>query len=190
MAIPVKKLVVFDLDLTLLSIDSTRYLYQNLTFRHPVLIALAVARRLGVLSRQDFAERAHKAAIPQLKDAQFVSDHIDECLRNVVHEQQLKASAYRAGGAFALLLSSAPCEYVSLLAGFLGFDCGVGSHWISNEYVHMFGKNKIIFIEKNYPQATWSRSYAISDSDSDLALLALFESAELVSTKAFNRDVN
>jgi len=170
-----RDLAVFDLDGTLAPGDSFRSLAFQSSLRRPRILLLALGRRMGLLGRAQFAGELHRALHWRLSDPAFVSVLVDEIAGSVDEGRMAEATRWRERGAFTLLLSASPHEYVEPLARRLGFDAGHGSHWSGDRYVHLWGHGKLELIDVAYPAGAYRRAFAVSDAASDDELLAAFD---------------
>lgn len=174
-----RDLCVFDLDGTLIAHDSFGRLVRNNLARHPQLILAGLARKAGLFSRAGFAAMAHRSLISRL-DAAELQVIADDITANVIPARRKRIEDWRAQGAFLVLMSASPAEYVTLAGRALGFDAAYGSQLQNTGYLHLYGGMKLDFLTRHYPAGAWRRAYAISDSASDEVLLAEFEVAERV----------
>lgn len=167
-----KVLNVVDLDKTLVSVDSFRYLiFSNLNFK---LLVLVILRKLKIISRDEFAKRAHRILNYLLLDEEAINKFV-HFLTTKINKFVLQEVKNRSGaGQITIILSASPEEYVSRLANQLGF-LGIGSHWQGERYFHCFGMNKIKYIKEKFPRKEYIYNFAISDSKQDEQLLHLFK---------------
>jgi HAD superfamily phosphoserine phosphatase-like hydrolase len=174
-----RDLCLFDLDGTLIEHDSFGQIVRRNLARHPVLAAAGLARKAGLLSRAGFAQRAHRQLISPLRDSdlQVIAD---EVAAQVVPARRTILESWRDRGAYLVLMSASPHEYVARVGIALGFDAAYGSRFEGAGYLHLYGPAKLEFLKKQHPAAHWRRVFAISDSTSDEALLAAFESSQMV----------
>lgn len=171
-----RDLCVFDLDGTLIAQDSFHLLVRSRIVAQPELALWAVARRLGIISRSTFAERAHQAlasAVDPASNPSIVADIVSR----ILPERERLIRKWRDAGAYTVLLSASPENYVLAVGKVLGFDAAHGSHWRDGHYLHLYGENKRNFLDVHYPASSWTRKYSIADSSSDEALLSCFEIA-------------
>ena len=171
-----RDLCVFDLDGTLIAQDSFHQLVRSRIVAQPELALWAIARRLRVISRSTFAERAHRklaGAVDPTSNPSIVTDIVSR----ILPERGSLIRQWHDAGAYTVLLSASPENYVSAVGKELGFDAAHGSHWHDGRYLHLHGESKRSFLETHYPASSWNRKYAIADSPSDEALLSCFEIA-------------
>jgi phosphoserine phosphatase len=168
-----RDLCVFDLDGTLIAYDSFGRIVRRNLVTDPLLLAAGLARKTGLLSRAGFARMAHRRLISSL-DGAALQVIADEAVGDVIPARLRLAEDWRAKGAHVVLMSASPNEYVARIGAALGFDAAHGSVFQGADYLHLYGEAKLDFLGRHYPADAWRRAFAISDSDSDLALLAAF----------------
>ncbi len=164
-------LAVFDLDRTLIRIDSFRLLVR----RHldVQLALLALRRGLGLLSGDAFALRVMLRLAPHLDDAPAMAryaaemlDHLDPAVLALAREKQ-------EGGHHVLVLSASPEAYVAPLAARLGFP-GIGTRLRDGAITRCHGAGKGDVLRATFPRDCWDWAFAISDSPSDLPWMREF----------------
>ena len=174
-----KPLAIFDLDDTLVRGDSFRMLIMEQLPRRPRLLLHAGLRALRLTDRARFAEAAHRALLPLLRDSAFIEEMVGR-LRERVQEPVLeRVHERRRRGEMVVLISASPNEYVAPFARAMGFDAGHGSGWRNGHYVHLHGAGKLRHARDVYPPSHYEWRYAISDSESDLPLLRTCREYEL-----------
>jgi phosphoserine phosphatase len=181
----VRKLCVFDLDGTLIDYDSFGVLVHAELRRSPKLFAAATVRRAHLMSRSRFAEIAHRALKSQISSPAN-SGLIGEIVTSVVAERRVVVEQWRVEGAYLVLLSASPEDYVSEVGASLGFHAAHGSHWENGSYRHLHGVAKLRFLEQNYPRSQWRWVYAVADSPHDCCYLARFEISASVEGRLSN----
>jgi HAD superfamily phosphoserine phosphatase-like hydrolase len=174
-----RDLCVFDLDGTLVAHDSFGEIVRSNLGSHPVLAAAAIARKAGVISRARFAAMAHQRLVSPLSGVEL-RDIADEVVGKIIPVRRDVIENWRGKGAFLTLMSASPHEYVSMVGTALGFDGSYGSKFEGTRYRHLHGAEKLELLDREFPAAKWRRVFAMSDSDSDAALLAVFESSQMV----------
>jgi phosphoserine phosphatase len=179
----VKKLVVVDLDKTLISKDSFRLLVQdNLSLTIGFWLC---ARVLGMVSRSFFAAKVQSLLALTLSDRQYLEDFlgrigglIDPRVTKLIDDAAPKEAQI-------LILSASPHAYVQPFAQRLGF-VGEGSRFDQSGYLHLYGQAKRDFVIRNYPSDQYELCLSVSDSESDLPLLSLFQRAYLYKKGRFD----
>ncbi len=166
------RLNVVDLDQTLIPFDSLRtFILRNLNLR---VAALLLQRKLGRLSRTEFAARIARHLASVLDDGAAMDRLADTLAAQRDPEVVAQLEAASDAQTVNALVSASPEAYVSRVAARMGL-VGLGSHWRGGEYFHCYGPNKLVYLRERYPPDAFTYHFAISDSDSDAELLALFE---------------
>ena len=177
-----KLLNVIDLDRTLLTIDSFRYVVlRNLNLYLGVIIVL---RLLKIISRAKFAEKASVRICRILFDEKKLDDFIQDLLGKINTDVLKKIQQLNTADAVIVIVSASPQCYVEKFAERLGF-VGLSSHWRGKIFFYCYGENKVKLLEENYPPSEYKYNFAISDSDDDINLLNLFETAFLIKNGKF-----
>jgi phosphoserine phosphatase len=174
-----RDLCVFDLDGTLIPYDSFGRIVRGSLAAHPQLIAAGLARKAGVISRDGFARMAHRRLVCSL-DGDALKRIADGVAADTIPARRRLIGDWRGKGAFVVLMSASPHEYVKLAGMALGFDAAHGSEFRGADYLHLYGRKKLEFLDQHYPPEAWRRVFAIADSPSDSALLAAFEEQIMV----------
>jgi HAD superfamily phosphoserine phosphatase-like hydrolase len=175
-----KSLCVFDLDGTLIPYDSFGRIVRPILAQRPSLLIQAVLRRLGFISRSQFAERSHRAfrqSTPNTEDLDAIARKI---VGDVPLERRRLIDSWRQRDGHLVLLSASPDDYVQLVGRHLGFDATFGSHWENNQYRHLHGDAKRRFIDERFPATEWERTFAIADQESDEPLLKEFREVQRI----------
>lgn len=176
------KINAIDLDKTLIPFDSYRTLiltylhrkyYLNIVAIHVLFRKLRLTKNgtfkyntLGLLRKdrtyehmvQEIAEMIMLSLRPEVMEA--VDNETDPHTANVI-------------------VSASPEDYVRVVARKLGWSF-IASRIADNEFVHCYGQNKIELLQKYYPRDKYLYNFAISDSDSDLEMLKMFEKHQLL----------
>lgn len=175
-----KKIAVFDLDGTLLSTDSFRLLVMSNLLSSPALLGWACARATRIVGRKKFVEAAHRALRPALSKPAYREKFIQSLHAFVQPKILDQAQQFQSEDVTTVLLSASPHDYVSELGKALGFQHAFGSNWADGRYVHLYGEEKVRFLEQTLPKHQWIWHYSAADSESDKPLLSRFEIAEIV----------
>jgi HAD superfamily phosphoserine phosphatase-like hydrolase len=172
-----QKLVVFDLDGTLIPFDSLSRLIKPCLWRTPSLMMAGAMRKAGLMSRSGFAQRAHRMLSARFAQPDFVKEIAASLCAHTLPDRLALRDFWQSQGAHLVLLSASPEEYVREVGASLGFDQSFGSHFEekTQKYIHLHGDAKRQWIETHFPAPHWHRVYAIADQASDLPLLCLFE---------------
>jgi phosphoserine phosphatase len=173
-----KQLNVIDFDNTLIPFDSFRfYIKKGLKKFNILFIFYTIARILRIIDNKTFKQKIMK--INPFNEKEFNSFQIH--MINSINQEILdKVKKYTSENTTNVLCSASPNFYISEIGEKINM-LGHGSFFISEkEFFHMYGKKKVEFILQKYPREFYHYKYAISDSESDKALLSLFEEHELL----------
>lgn len=170
-----KEINVIDLDKTLLPYDSFRIILKKELYKFNLSIMFySLMRILKLINGANFKKEVSKNLERKYDDVffknlavDFSSDFNDKVL-NIIRENS-------KDGSVNILLSASPNCYVKHILNYLKWE-GTGSYFNDAEkFIHMFGENKIKWIERKYPISNYEYNFAISDSHSDDDLLKLFK---------------
>lgn len=176
-----KNLVVIDFDGTLLPYESLRKLLWLLVTKYPVqMLPLLARRRLRIISSEEMKHKLvllldkKKGSAILLK--QFAKKLLADCSKELLN----KIQTWQSQNAEVLILSASPQIYLQYLHDAL--QCKVQGSYLNNnnDFVHLYGAKKANFLELNFPKSKYHYLYAVSDHKSDLPLLQLFESYDLI----------
>jgi phosphoserine phosphatase len=177
-----QKINAIDLDRTLIPFDSFRlfvltYLKQKNYLT--TLTAFVLFRRLRLLQSKTFKHKALKQ-IRNHKAYQSLIQEISAKIMATLRPGCMQAIARVTDqNTLNILISASPEDYVSLVAGHLGWPY-LASKIENNKFIHCHGPNKITLLQDHYPRDKYIYNFAISDSLSDLELLKMFNKYELV----------
>lgn len=174
-----KKINVIDLDKTLIPYDSFRYyVVEKIKSGNIKILIFSVLRKLRLLSLSEFKRRVvlQTNFFNNSKDIDKISSNILNSINSEVIDI-VKDNTDK--DTINVLCSASPDIYVKKVAEQFGW-VGFGSFFNKEEFYHMWGENKLRFIESNYPSNKYIYNFAISDSESDLKLLKQFKKYELV----------
>lgn len=173
-----KELNVIDFDKTLVPVDSFRlYVIHNIKKFRIGFILYTLLRIVRIINAKTFKERITRISIKNNFDdlSNFISrllQLIDRSVLDSIYSQTKKDT-------INLICSASPDFYISVIANKLNM-IGKGSYIDSNNtFFHMYGKNKIDYIISYFPQKEYKYNYAISDSENDIELLAMFNNHTL-----------
>ena len=172
-----KEINVVDLDRTLIPFDSVRRL--TILNLYDIRILKLVAKRvLRQIDKMKFKKYVMAVLYKKKWGEKRIYEFVDYLYKNIDQNifQNIQRNASRQ--TIIILLSASPDVYVSLLATKIGW-IGYGS--VLESGIEMYGINKLMFLNKKYPDASYVYKFSISDSISDLPLLKQFEKWELVS---------
>lgn len=173
-----KKLNVIDLDGTLIPFDSFALYYKIFLKRvryTPELFTAGLLRKGRLISRAGFAR--------WVLNATSNDPDIEEVYKKII--QRMHASinvkvmdsirAQIADDTVTIICSASPDAYVKRFARELGWE-GQGSYFDQEgNFRHLYGVGKINYLHETYPPGQYHYHFSISDSESDIGLLAIFE---------------
>lgn len=173
-------IIVVDLDKTLISVDSLRYLILQNIF-YPKVLFYTVLRKLRLINRFFFVKSVFHF-IYKKKDTTYFNTFINEIMQKINKPVFDKVINMADNKTNVILLSASPHYYVSKIAERVDWK-GYGSTFESSNNTldnYLYGENKLQFLLKAFPSEKYFYKYAISDSKSDIALLHQFESYDLI----------
>lgn len=173
-------LYVFDFDKTLIPYDSfRRYVLYWLKYMPIVLLKLLILRKLKILDSGKFKNRIIQSVSKhpkfQSKNQKFIEKVIPDVNKELINNNIEKDISEK----LIFILSASPDIYIKGVVDAIGLK-GKGSFSFNNQFIHLYGSEKVKFIKENYPRENYRYVYSISDSSSDLELLTLFESYDLI----------
>ena len=174
-----KKINVIDLDNTLIPFDSFRFLVlEEIKRLNVIVIILTVFRKLRIIKLANYKCLIINALKldENVDSLELISEKIVQSINKIIME---KAKQHCNENTLNILCSASPEVYVKIVAQKLGW-VGYGSHFVEKQFYHMYGANKVEFIKTKYPTKDYNYNFAISDSESDLGLLKLFDKYELI----------
>ena len=174
-----KKINVIDLDSTLLPHNSLIY-YVLLFLKNqqcflPVLFHLE-QRITGKITKEEFLKKimitARKTTNYEKKVKKFGLSLYDDIRKPMLHFILKNTDEYTIN----ILCTASPEDYVKYLCQKLGWPY-ISSTLDNNDenFIHMFGYNKVIAVKKMYPKQNYTYNLAMSDNISDQELLKLFD---------------
>lgn len=173
-----KKINVIDLDSTLLPYNSLilfgwRFIRNRRCFT-PLLLYLT-QRMTGKITKDDYLKKilitARKSTQYEKKVKKFglsLYDDIRKPMLSFILENTDEST-------INILCTASPEDYVKYLCEKLGWPyiCSTLDNNDEN-FIHMFGHNKVIAVQKMYPKQKYTYNLAMSDNISDQELLKLF----------------
>lgn len=181
------KLCILDLDKTLIPYDSfnryLKYLVKHGSIGVGWLIGLRVCRVISAKSFKrkvfDFVEKSSKL--------QSLSQRFAYTLKDDIIWPQYLTDILSSGAndVSVVIISASPDCYLKWLKLSVEIDelnipvSIVGSHYIDGQFVEMYGEEKLKYINKNFTPDKYKYYYAISDSQSDLCWMKLFDTYEI-----------
>lgn len=173
-------LYVFDFDKTLVPFDSfRRYLIYWMKYVPFTILKNLLLRKLRVLSSKKLKQEVLQSISRNPKFHEINRKFIDQLVPYLNQNMIDHICSKDKGPKIVLILSASPDVYVSDTARAIGLT-GRGSYFINNQFVHLHGTGKVEFIKQYYPINSYRYVYSVSDSKSDLELLKLFETYELI----------
>jgi len=177
------KIVVVDLDNTLINIDSFNKFLSDQTKNKNISVTLfRILRKLRLISLKKLKELTSIYIYDTLSDEKkstfinSLTDYLDiKLYERIKNEYQNNCRI--------VIVSASLDQYVKPFAKQLGWE-GYGSYLnkLTNKYVHMHGKGKIEFLASRFPESRFTYTYAISDSVSDEDLLKKFSKYDLINS--------
>jgi phosphoserine phosphatase len=173
-----QKINVVDLDGTLLPYDSFRRLAKSqLKKMNGYLWITTMLRVLRIISGYRYKKlctQYWKRKFSILFFERYAKSLYDDIDREVLQTVHSKTDANTTN----IILSASPDCYVKKIILLLGWQ-GSGSYFEGQNFIHLYGQEKIKWLQSHYPQHTFTYHFAISDSPSDDALRALFKESLL-----------
>ena len=175
----IKKINVIDLDSTLLPYNSLihfgwRFMKNRRCFI-PLLLYLT-QRMTGKITKDMYLKKilitARKSTQYENKVKKFglsLYDDIRKPMLRFILENTDEST-------INILCTASPEDYVKYLCEKLGWPY-ISSTLDNNDenFIHMFGQNKVIAVQKMYPKQNYTYNLAMSDNISDRELLKLFD---------------
>jgi phosphoserine phosphatase len=174
-----KKINVIDLDSTLLPYNSLihfgwRFMKNRRCFI-PLLLYLT-QRMTGKITKDDYLKKilitVRKSTQYEKKVKKFglsLYDDIRWPMLRFILENTDKST-------INILCTASPEDYVKYLCEKLGWPYISSTLDNNNEnFIHIFGHNKVIAVKKMYPKQKYTYNLAMSDNISDRGLLKLFD---------------
>lgn len=177
-----ENLIVVDFDKTLIPFDSFRKFILLWFKKYPLSISLLLLlRKIKILNAEKFKRLLIQRAIKDQKFGIKNEAFSNSLLQKINKEVLLKIKSEQKQDTTILLLSASPDLYIEQVGNKLGFKAK-GSYFDSNKnFIHLFGSLKIDYLKKHYPREKFNYLYAISDSDSDIKMMNMFITSDLLS---------
>ena len=174
-----KKINVIDLDSTLLPHNSLIY-YVLLFLKNqrcclPVIFYLE-QRITGKITKEEFLKKimitARKTKTYEKKVKKFGLSLYDDICKPMLRFILQNTDEFTIN----ILCTASPEDYVKYLCEKLGWPY-ISTTLDNNDenFIHMFGHNKVIAVKKMYPKQKYTYNLAMSDNLSDRELLLLFD---------------
>ena len=172
-----KQLNVIDLDSTLLPYDSLSAWVRRFRSKRDTALAFfwwSALRRLGLMNRSDFLRLVLVRARNAKGYEAFTREFALDLVRDLDPKVQERIRTHSDPDTVNVLCSASPEDYVGLVAEALGWDYRASGFRESGEWEHVYGLQKAILIQRDFPREHFQYHYAIADSESDWPLLDLF----------------
>jgi len=176
-----KKINVIDLDSTLLPYNSLIHfalLFMKKRRCFLPLVLYLTQRITGKITRDEYLKKvlitARKTTHYEKKVKKFglsLYDDIRKPMLRFISENTDEST-------MNILCTASPEDYVKYLCEKLGWpyiSSTLDSH--DENFIHMFGHNKVIAVQKMYPKQDYTYNLAMSDNMSDRELLKLFDNS-------------
>jgi len=174
-----KKINVIDLDSTLLPHNSLIYFVllfmKNRQCFLPLLFYLE-QRITGIITKEEFLKKimitARKSTHYEKKVKKFGLSLYDDIRKPMLRFILQNTDEFTMN----ILCTASPEDYVKYLCEKLGWPY-ISTTLDNNDenFIHMFGHNKVIAVQKMYPKQDYTYNLAMSDNISDRELLKLFD---------------
>lgn len=173
-------LYVYDFDKTLIPFDSFRgYVFYWLRHIPVKMFKLLILRKLRIYTAEKFKLKVIQSVSTQPDFEELNKKFVIKMLAYVNQSMLKKIPVFETTPNYVLILSASPDIYIGKVASALGIY-GKGSFIDNDSFFHLYSAGKVKFLVENYPKSTYRYVYSVSDSKSDLVLLELFESYELI----------
>ncbi len=176
-----KNLIVVDLDNTLIPFDSfKKYIFLWCKY-YPIKVPfIALLRKLRLINKYEFKKRILSLVSQHTKYNDINKKIAAEVLNHINTGLLEKIKSRNEVDKIFLLLSASPNDYVKIVAQQLCWE-GKGSYFNSSgTLIHMYGRQKLTYVENTFSSEEINFCYAIADAVSDLELLNIFNDYEIV----------
>ena len=172
------KLFVLDFDKTLIPYDSWNMFIRMLFKKHPLKIGfILLLRKVKLINRKELKRKVTDFVERRMQLEELSQNFIQQVSKDVKLPSCLFADE---GEKEIIVLSASPMIYMRHLGTYLKCQCEiVGSDYINGEYVEMCGEQKRKYLENHYHFDRYMYEYALSDSESDMIWMKLFNKYEL-----------
>jgi phosphoserine phosphatase len=144
-----------------------------------VLPFLILQRKIKYISNSEFKRKVTLHCRRKENYNVFLKSFSDYILQNVNKDVILKLKLFSDEDTINVLVSASIEDYVSLIAKRLGWEF-IATIINDDGINHNYGKQKLVNILNQYSKDEYIFNYAISDSESDLELLYLFNKYDLI----------
>ena len=172
------KINAIDLDKTLIQYDSFRELIINEVKRFNMyIIYMTILRVLRVLPATKYKEKTSLHFVNKYSEKYFIN-YANKLYKDIDQRVFDIIKLNTDDNTKNVLISASPNFYVQYLIQKLNW-LGSGSYFSdAGKYIHLFEKEKMNWLKKEFKQDTFEYNFAISDSSSDDELLSLFKKKE------------
>jgi len=169
------KINVIDLDNTLVNFDTFRELVlREIKKGKFTVISLTFLRIARLISASNFKKSVQIYLLKNYPKS-FFTDYAAEIYRQINPEVMELVNQNTDKATINILLSASPNDYVQPLFEKLKWQ-GSGSFFDEkNDFHHLYGNEKVSWLEKFYPEIEYQYNFAISDSKTDREMLELFK---------------
>ena len=167
-----QNLVFFDLDNTLLNIDSSYVFIRK--YYNAYILFYSFLRKFRIIDKSIYYSKITKHC-----ETVLVNDKLDifvtELQKNTNDKILELALKEKSTFASVIIVSSSPHIYVSFFAKKLGFE-GFGSYYDKNKnFIHLDGEKKYHLISDLFPNDKFFYKLGVSDNLSDLSFSDKFD---------------
>lgn len=180
-------LYVFDFDKTLIPYDSFKRYLLYLIFRGRIDVGFIVFLRFCRIINSNTFKKWITDSVDKGGHLQKLSYSFSNQLADDIcwPSNFLKLFKNEVNKAYVLVLSASPECYLKLIEKSNKFRMFssvkiVGSNYVNGKYVEMYGEEKLKYLENYYSLKDYRYKYAISDSESDVCWMKLFNNYEII----------
>lgn len=176
-----KQINVIDLDDTLINFDSMRYyLWYNINYKNIFYVfILSLLKFLNIISYNKYIFKCVIVFRKSNNYKDIILKLSNKIIESINKDVQKLIEINTNNETLNILCTASIDDYVLIVANHLGFEA-ICSTIQNNNFERMYGENKVKSITNIYPKNEFIYNFAISDSKSDLKLLKMFKSYELI----------
>jgi len=169
-----KSINIIDLDKTLISYDSFRFLIKKELMRFDLYITgLTILRIIRLITMFTYKERI-TIHLRKKYRATYFKNFADKLFLDINKEVLNLIAEETEENTINILVSASPNLFVKYVIKKLNWE-GKGSYFDrEGSFIHLYNKNKISWLKENYKLEDYNYNFAISDSSTDDELLSLF----------------
>ncbi len=183
------KVNAIDLDKTLIPFDSFRkYLFSNMNLSNFMFVAFYLfLRKIRIIKMGFFKKKIIQAYRKNEEYHSFMKGFAEELYKCIDSHILELIHSNTDSETVNVLITASPDDYVKELSTILEWDY-IASSLHGDEFVHVYGINKVELLKSQYSPDQFKYNFAISDHGSDQGLLNLFNSsAKIVNNKVVER---